>query len=109
LLSGLLRSVLGLLGSSSSGGLCLLGSLSRGVLRLLGNFLEAWGEALRRLADLIYRLARGVLHPLRDFPNLAGYFPDLLGCSSSHFADLLGHITQSASQATQALLVLLAF
>jgi hypothetical protein len=109
LLSGLFCRV-HLLGSSSSGILCLLSSLYCGVLRhlptlssrllpqgvlpLLGDFLEAWREAPCRLADLIYRLACGVLHSLRGLPNLLGrsssYFPNLFGRSSSYFPNLLG-------------------
>ena len=115
LLSGLFWRVC-LLGSSSSGILCLLSSLYcgvlhplrhlptlfsrlllQGVLPLLGDFLEAWGEAPCRLADLIYRLTCSVLHPLRGLPNLLGrsssYLPNLFGRSCSYLPNLLGHIT----------------
>jgi hypothetical protein len=79
----------------------LSGRLPHGALHLLSSFLGGRGDAFRCLADLVYRLLRGVLQPLRDLPALATYlpnlfgrpfdhFPDLLGRSSSHFSDLLG-------------------
>jgi len=126
LLVGLFRGILCLLDGASSSVPCLLSSLLSGVLctlgylfalsgrltystlRLLGNFLETRGEVLGGLVDLIYRLACGVLHPLRSLPNLLsyssshlsnltsrfpGYFTDLLGNPTSHLSNLAGRLS----------------
>jgi hypothetical protein len=113
LLGGLFSGPLCLLGSSFCNILCLLGSLLRGLLYplyrltyLLGRLLRdplhllsgslgsGRSEALRRLTDLIYRLACCVLQPLRNLtyliPHLASRFPDLLGRPFGHLPDLLG-------------------
>jgi hypothetical protein len=130
LLDGLFRSILCLLDGASSSVLCLLSSLLSGVLcllgylfdlsgrliystlRLLGNFLETRGEVLGCLVGLIYRLACGVLHPLRSVPNLVGhssshlsgltgrlpgYFTDLLSNPSNRFANLAGYSSSHLS------------
>jgi hypothetical protein len=91
-------------------------------LHLLSSFLGGWRDTFRCLAYLVYRLARSVLQPLGDLsdlptylsdffgrpfdhlPDLAGYFPDLLGRSSSYLSDLLssslGHFSELAGRSS---------